>query len=110
MWHLNRPPEESPRAGGETAAEELILDPRGALTPSAMVELKLTALLNGHGQVVSKVVVCRQSSRDHGPAQSLADALQTRPRRDAEAPLRRSRCPWCLEGARGGSSSKPTGR
>jgi hypothetical protein len=77
MWHMSRPPAALP-ARGKIAAEELIPDPRGTLTPREIVELKLTALLQHSCQGVRHMVICRRSSRDHGPAQSLADAQQSR--------------------------------
>jgi hypothetical protein len=75
MWHLIRPLGASLEAPDE--AEELIADPRGALTPSAMVERKIAALLNGRGQRISHTVVCRRSSRDHGD--SLAGTPRSLP-------------------------------
>jgi hypothetical protein len=45
--------------------EELIPDPRGALTPAEIVEHKLTALLSHCGQGMSHILVGRRSSRDH---------------------------------------------
>jgi hypothetical protein len=71
MLNLNRSPRASSQARGGT--EELIPDPRGALTPAEIVEHKLIALLRRCGQGISNVQVCRQSSRDHGPASSLTN-------------------------------------
>ena len=71
MWNFSRPPQASPQARGE--AEELITDPRGALSPAEIVEYKLTALLSRCGQGIGQLLVCRYSSRDHGPSSSLAD-------------------------------------
>ena len=70
MWHLIRPHGASLEAPDE--AEELIPDPRGALTPAEIVEHKLTALLSHVGLGISDLPGCRCSSRDHGPASSLA--------------------------------------
>jgi hypothetical protein len=70
MLHFNRPPRASPHDQGEI--EELIPDPRGALTPAEIVEHKLTALLSHVGLGISDLPGCRCSSRDHGPASSLA--------------------------------------
>ena len=63
MLHFGRPPRTSPQDRGEI--EELIPDPRGALTPAEIVEHKLTALLSHCGQGMSHILVCRRSSRDH---------------------------------------------
>jgi hypothetical protein len=71
MLNASRPPRASPQARGET--EELIADPRGALTPAEVVEHKLTALLSHCGLGISHMLACRRSSRDLGPASSLAD-------------------------------------
>jgi hypothetical protein len=71
MWNFSRPPQASPQARGE--AEELITDPRGALSPAEIVEHKLTALLSHCGQGIGQMLVCRYSSRDLGPASNLAD-------------------------------------
>jgi hypothetical protein len=57
----------------------LIPDPRATLTPSEIVELKLAALLNGPGQGVSQMIVCRRCSRNHRPAPMLADAPANTP-------------------------------
>jgi hypothetical protein len=65
MLNFSRPPRASPQARGET--EELIPDPRGALTPAEIVEHKLTALLSRCGQGISQVLVCRRSSRNPWP-------------------------------------------
>jgi hypothetical protein len=73
MWNFNRPPRASPRARGED--EELITDPRGALSPAEIVEHKLTALFCHCGQGIGQMRVCRHSSRDLGPASSLADEV-----------------------------------
>jgi hypothetical protein len=70
MLHFSGPPRASPHDQGEI--EELIPDPRGALTPAEIVERKLTALLSHFGQGISALPVCRRSSREHGPASSLA--------------------------------------
>jgi hypothetical protein len=64
MGHLSRAPGASPQA--QDGTEELIPDPRGALTPSVIVERKLAALLNGCGLKISHMAACRRSSRDQG--------------------------------------------
>jgi hypothetical protein len=72
MFHFNQPPRGSPQAGrGKT--EELIPDPRGALTPAEIVERRLTALLDHYDLGISDMRVGRRSSRDYGPASGLAD-------------------------------------
>jgi hypothetical protein len=52
----------------ETELEELVLDYRGGLSPSEMVELRLAAILKNCGQGLSHIIVCRRSSRDHESA------------------------------------------
>jgi hypothetical protein len=73
VLNFSRSPRASPQDQGET--EELIPDPRGALTPAEMVEHKLAALLRRCGQGVSDMLICRRSSRDPGPASSPADEV-----------------------------------
>ena len=65
MLNFSRPPRASPQARVQT--EELIPDPRGALTPAEIVDHKLTALLSRCGQGISHVLVCQRSSRNPWP-------------------------------------------
>jgi hypothetical protein len=71
MLNFRRLPRASPQTRGEV--EELITDPRGALSPAEIVEHKLTALLSHCSQGLGQMLVCRHSSHDLGPASSLAD-------------------------------------
>jgi hypothetical protein len=82
MSTCSRPPPPSPRAGEE---EELIPDPRAALTPAEVVEAKLTELLSHCGRGLSEVLARRRSSRDHGSASSLADGAAAHDRHGAAA-------------------------
>ena len=68
MWDENRPPVVS-RWLVDDGTEELILDPRGELSPSQVVEMKL-AVLQGCGLSVSQMRVCRRALGEHGPAQA----------------------------------------
>lgn len=66
MLLLSQLPDVGPQPEVET--EEVIPDPRCGLSPSAVVEFKLAAQLNGRGHGISHMVVCRLASRDRGPA------------------------------------------
>jgi hypothetical protein len=68
MLHSTRPPRASSQAENEVTDEELIPDPRGALTPREFVERKLAALLKDAGFGISDMRANRRSSRGHGPA------------------------------------------
>ena len=83
MLNSSRAPRTRPQGWGET--EKLIPDPRGALTPAEIVEQKLTALLSHRGQGISHTLVCRRSSRDHGPASSLAEGAAVHDPHGADA-------------------------